>query len=92
MLACGVMVSIQVSQSLVGWNVDRCMVWMSPGEVNIIQSNDVYTAKDVAITEMKGRAMKYIAERGRAETQEQVTWNTMSVDFEGTVMEEPALR
>jgi hypothetical protein len=73
-LSC-VKVNMTLSHTEDGWNVSHCMVWVTTSQGKLIQSGDQYRSKEEAITEMKRRSMKYIAGRGKSETEDQVKWH-----------------
>lgn len=83
----GVTVDLKLSQSEDRWKVDLCTVWLSAVVGKFIQSGEWYRSDEEAITEMKKRAMNYIAERGALETEDQVEWHVMlSVDRVSALM------
>jgi hypothetical protein len=66
---------IKVTQDVDQWNVESVFVNINNDLIHPIYSGEQFKTKDAAITEMKHRAMKYLKEKGRTETESQIEWN-----------------
>ena len=67
------------------WIVELCMVWYSPNAAEYLSSEEHYSSADEASAEMKRRAIKYLREVGRTDTEQQVLWRTKSIVADGTL-------
>jgi hypothetical protein len=67
------------------WNVELCMVWYSPNAAEDLRSGEHYSSANDAIAEMKRRAIKYLREVGRTDTEQQVLWRTKAIAAGETV-------